>query len=382
MNRRLLYVVNSPGFFVSHRLDLARAAAVTGLDVGVASPDGTGVEAIRAAGLSWFELSMDRSGRNPFGEAALVSRLIALYRRVRPSIVHHVTIKPVLYGTLAARITGVPTVINAISGMGFLFTEGRPMLARAGTLAYRALLRHPHMTVIVQNEEDRRFFAANRLVDVNRITLIPGSGVDLARFDPTARRAEPPIVVHTSRMLADKGVREFIAAARMLRLRYPRVRFVLVGAPDPGNPTTLTAVELEAAAREGVIEWWGQRDDVPAILAQASIYALATYYREGVPKSLIEAAAAGLPLIVGDVGGGRELVRDGVNGFVIPVRDAPALAAKIARLLADPAEAARLGRAARADAEARFGIDRINAAQLALYVPAAARIASTNRANR
>lgn len=367
MNRRLLYVVNSPDFFVSHRLALACAAAARGFDVTVASPDGAGAAIIREAGLRWTHLAMVRSGRNPVDELGLIRAFLALYRRMRPQIVHHVTIKPVLYGTLAARLTRVPRVINAISGMGFMFTQGRPLQARVGTAAYRLFLRHPDMTIIVQNAEDRAFFLANRLALDTAITLIPGSGVDPTCFDPHAPRADPPIVVQTCRMLADKGVREFIAAARLLRANFPMVRFVLVGAPDPGNPTSIGTPELEAASASGAVEWWGHRADIPAILAQASIYCLPSYYREGLPKSLIEAAAAALPMIACDTAACRELVVNGANGLLVPPRDPVALADTIARFLRDPALARRLGTRARADAEGRFALRHIIAAQLALY---------------
>lgn len=378
-NRRLVYVVNSPGFFVSHRLALAVAARDAGWDVTVACLPGEGVDAIRAAGLAWVALPLSRRGMNPLAEAGLIGFLVALYRRLRPAVVHHITIKPVLWGTVAARLAGVPRVVNAVSGMGFLFTGGRTRAARVGRALYRACLRHPDMTVIVQNAEDRALFEAERLAPPASLTLIPGSGVDLAAFHPAAVRARPPIVIQVSRMLADKGVREFIAAAAQLRPAHESARFVLVGAPDPGNPSTLTVAELETAALTGAVEWWGERGDIAAILADATIFVLPSY-REGLPKALIEAAAAALPLVSTDTSGCREVVRNGVTGLLVPVADAPSLGAAIATLLADPARAAAMGRAARADAEARFGLDHIIAAQLALYAPA--RIAPTNRSNR
>lgn len=369
--RRLLYVCAAADFFVSHRLPLAQAAQAEGFDVHVTTPDdGLGVATIKAAGLTWHHLPIDRGGTNLMREAAAVLFFIKQYRRIRPDIVHHVTIKPVLYGTLAARIAGVPRVVNAISGLGYLFTGERPMRRRLASLLYRLCLGHRDMTVIVQNEEDRAFFVANRLVDPATIVLIPGSGVDLAAFNQPPDRTRPT-VVQTCRMLADKGVREFIAAATQLKPSYPDARFVLVGAPDPANPTSIPVAELDAANSAGIIEWLGHRRDIPTILAEATIYCLASY-REGLPKSLIEAAAAGLPLITTDTSGCREVVRDDDNGLLVPVADATALAAAIARLLDDPGLRDRLGRAARFDAIARFDVRTIVATQVALYGPAEA----------
>lgn len=365
---RIIYVVSPSEFFVSHRLPLAEAARRKGFEVTVVTPDGRGVPEIQAAGFEWVKLPIDRGGMNPLNELRTLVFLWRLYKKLQPSIVHHVTVKPVLYGTLAARLAGVPKVVNAISGMGYLFTGGRHLRRTLGTLLYRICLRHPSLRVIVQNREDLELFRAARLAHDDALVLIPGSGVDLNRFRPAGDREKgaAPLVLQTCRMLADKGVREFIDAARRLRPEFPAVRFVLVGAPDPGNPTAVNVRELEAAAAEGIIEWWGHRSDIPEILSQATIYCLPSY-REGLPKSLIEAAAAGLPLVTTDTSGCREVVRHEENGLLVPVADSVALAAALRRLLNDAALRQRLGAAARRDAEARFGLHHILEAQLDLY---------------
>lgn len=369
MKPRLIYVVSPSQFFVSHRLVLAEAARDRGFDVSVVTPDGPGVPEIHAAGFEWIELPVDRGGMNPLRELRTLHFLWRLYRERKPAIVHHVTIKPVLYGTLAARLAGVPRVIDAISGMGFLFTGGRRLLGRFAISLYRLCLRHPDLRVIVQNSEDLALFNKERMAPAGTLVLIPGSGVDIAQFRP--RRADgkadcSPMVVQTCRMLADKGVREFISAARCLRPEFPDARFVLVGAPDPGNPSAIDPAELEQAAAEGAIEWWGHRTDIPDILAQAAIYCLPSY-REGLPKSLIEAAAAGLPLVTTDSSGCREVVRHEQNGLLVPVGDVEALATALSRLLRDSALRLRLGNAARQDAIERFALNHILEAQLELY---------------
>ncbi|HXC56334.1 MAG TPA: glycosyltransferase family 4 protein [Rhizomicrobium sp.] len=364
---RLVFVVNPPLFFLSHRLALAKAAQALGYDVIVVTPRGDAVADIQAAGFEWHPMSFDAGGMNPFRDLGTLLDLFFLYRRLRPAIVHQVTIKPVLYGTFAARLAGVPRVVNAVSGLGYAFTAGRPLVRRLGLLLYRTLMRHRDMRVIVQNKEDLAFFRDHRLAPDAALRLIRGSGVDVEAFAP--RRAPltgPPVIVQTSRMLADKGVREFIAAARIVKTTRPDARFVLVGPLYPGNPSAIGEGELRAAERDGVVEWWGQRGDIAQILGQTTIFCLASY-REGLSKSVLEAAACGLPIVTTDTSGCREVVTDRENGLLVPVADAKALAAAFQMLLADPALAAALGRRARVCAVEDFSLAVVLAQQLALY---------------
>ncbi|MFQ3666185.1 MAG: glycosyltransferase family 4 protein [Sphingomonadaceae bacterium] len=364
---RILYVVASGSFFASHRLALATAAKARGFDVQVIAPEDDGAATIRSAGLRLVPLEFDRGGVNPLRDAFLLWKLLKLYRSLRPAIVHHVTIKPVLYGTIAARLAGVPRVVNAISGLGYMFSDPGSIRYSFGKLLYRVAFPHPRMTVIVQNPEDRAFFLRHRLADARDLVLIPGSGVNLEQFRVTSATNSRPIVVQTSRMLAEKGVREFVAAARQLRRTHSDARFVLVGAPDARNPSAIPEAELAALNAEGVVEWWGHRTDIPEILSQCAIYCLPSRYREGLPKSLIEGAAAALPLVTTDVPGCRDAVRPGETGFLVPPGNVEALVDAIDRLLSDRTLRVRMGLAARADAEARFSVERIVEAQLAIY---------------
>ena len=363
---RIVFVAAPPGFFVSHRLALAMRARAAGYDVVVATPEGEGVEAIRAAGFEWHPIPHDAGGMNPIRDFLTFRSLVHLFRKLRPKIVHNVTVKPVLYGTLAGRVARVPRVINAISGLGFLFTGDRRFRRWLGMHMYRLLMRHPDMRVIVQNQEDLAFFMRHGLAPAGTIRLVRGSGVDISAFRPRSNGEHAPIVVQTSRMLGDKGVREFIAAAREVKKRWPIARFLLVGPLYPGNPSALSKEELEAAQREGVIEWLGYRSDIGELLANATIYCLPSY-REGLPKSLLEAAACALPLVTTDTSGCREVVTDGENGFLVPVADAEALARAIERLLGNPTLANRLGQRARERVEREFALDLIIDQQLALY---------------
>jgi glycosyltransferase involved in cell wall biosynthesis len=362
----LIYVVNDAPFFLSHRLALAKTARESGYDVTVVTPAMAGVDAIKAAGFHWEPLPLDAGKMRPWKDARTILRLLGLYRSLRPDIVHHITVKPMLYGTLAARFARVPRVVNAVSGMGYLFTGRRPLARRLGIALYRLLMRHPDMRVIVQNAEDYALFERWRLAPRDSLRLIRGSGVDLAQFHPAPPPPGAPIVIQVSRLLIDKGVREFIAAARLVKRDHPAARFVLVGGAYEVNPSAVSEDEVRAAMSEGVITWLGHRDDIPDLLRSATICCLASY-REGLPKSLLEAAAAGRAIVTTDTSGCKEVVRHGENGLLVPVQDAAALAAAIGRLLGDPGLAEEMGRCGRKRAEDEFGLGAVNAEQLALY---------------
>ncbi len=364
---KLVYVVNHSGFFVSHRLVLAERARQVGYDVTVLSPEGDGVNTIRAAGFQWHPYPLDLGVVNPLRDIRTIGALYSLFRELRPSIVHNITIKPVLYGTLAARLAGVPKVVNAIPGMGYLFASKRRAAAWAGIMLYRILMQHPKMRIILQNQDDFDFFVRKGLAPRECMQLIRGSGVDVVKFAPQERPcSHDPVVVQTSRMLGDKGVREFIEAARIVKRDYPDARFLLIGGTFPGNPSSLSEGELRAAEREGAIEWLGHKDDVLPYLHQATIYCLPSY-GEGLPKSLLEAAACGLPVVTTDAPGCKEVVIDHENGLVVPVADSVGLARAIKELIADAALGQRLGRCARDTVVREFAVDLILDQQTALY---------------
>ncbi len=370
---KALFVVNSDWFFVSHRLALGRALRDAGFEVVVAAgPTGDG-PAIEAEGLRFVPLPFDRGGRSAANDARTLARLCALYRREAPDLAHHVTIKPVLYGSLAARLARTPAVVNAISGLGFVFIERaapspRDALLRGGVLgAYRLALDAPRARAVFQNEDDRAFFVRRRLVHPARAALVRGSGVDTARFklEPLPDGGEP-LVVLPARLLWDKGVGEFVAAARALKAAGVRARFALVGAPDAGNPASVSEAQLAAWRDEGAVEWWGHRRDMPAVYASAHVVALPSY-REGLPLALVEASASGRACVTTDVPGCRDVVRGGETGWVVPARDAGALARALAEALGDRAELARRGDAARRHVERDFSLEAVVTAHLQIY---------------
>ena len=371
MARRILMVVNHAGFFLTHRLPLAVAARERGYEVHVATPQSKHVRAIEENGLGWHPVRLTRSGTNPFAELRAVSDLVSLYRRLRPELVHHVTTKPVLYGTAAARIARVPAVVNALAGLGHLSLADdlfHRVLRGGVRLGFKAVLRHRNMKVIFQNEDDRAAFVERGILAPRETVLVPGSGVDPELFRPANRpRRNPPVVVLPSRMLYTKGVTEFVAAARILAAEGMPARFVLVGEPDPDNPASIPAWQLSRWASEGAVEWQRRRDDMPAVYAESDVVVLPSY-REGMPKVLIEAGACGLPAVTTDVPGCRDVVEHERSGLLVPVRDqGRELAKAIARLLRDEELSRSMGRRGRELVLERFALSRIIEQTLSLY---------------
>jgi glycosyltransferase involved in cell wall biosynthesis len=366
---RLLIVANVSWFLVSHRLPVAVAAREAGYDVHVAAaPDETSA-AIEAAGLTFHPIPLRRGAAGLAADLGTLRALAALYRRLRPALVLHVTMKPVVFGGVAARLAGVPHVIGAVAGMGSMFLAAGPA-ARARVSLVRRLLRFgaavPGRWFIFQNDADLAEFAAQGIARPDRAVLIRGSGVDLRRFVPAPEPTGPPVVVLPARMLRDKGVVEFVEAARRLHARGVAARCALVGGADPDNPSAIPPAQLEAWQAEGAVEWWGHRTDMPVVHAQSHVTCLPSY-REGMPKALLEAAACGRPIVTTDVPGCRDCVEPGVSGLLVPARDPAALADALEALLGDPARRAAMGRAARARAEREFGIESVVAATLDLF---------------
>jgi len=370
--RKILYLVSEDWYFVSHRLALGRAARDAGAEVVVATRVRDHGDAIEAAGLRLAPIEIDRSGINPWRDVATIREITALYRRERPDIVHHVALKPILYGGVAAWRAKVPRVVNAVAGMGFMFISSG-VLARALRpfilAAQRWLMNRPQSRTILQNPDDVALYTRRVGVDPDHVVAIPGAGVDIETFrpspEPTALR-DPPVALCVSRMLRDKGLYELVAAAELLRDRGIALRIRLVG-PSDDNPAAIPAETLETWRRDGIVDVAGASNDIAGEYARADIAVLPSY-REGLPKSLLEAAAAGLPMVATDVPGCREVCRDGETGRLVPARLVEPLADALAELANDPAKRKRFGDNARALAESTFADTRINHAILELYI--------------
>lgn len=367
---KVLYFVTEDWYFCSHRLPLAIAAKEAGFDVSVLTRVNNHGEVIKNAGLRLIPICLARRGQNLVSEANFVRQLISIYRAEQPDIVHHVATKPVLYGSFAARFVGCRNVVNAIAGMGFVFTSNqlkarilRPIIS----WAYRLLLNRPGYRLILQNPDDVKRFSNSRLIDYKKIELIRGAGVDTKQFAQTTELSTKPTVVLASRMLWDKGVGEFVKAAKILMDEGVSARFVLVGDGDPDNPSVVPEWQLRKWHDAGVIEWWGRREDISEIFAQAHIICLPSYYGEGLPKVLLEAASCGRPIVTTDVPGCREIVRQNVNGLLVSPKNPAALAAALKNLIQDPEKRKRMGVAGRGIVEREFSQEIVIEQTLALY---------------
>jgi len=367
---KILYLVTEDWYFWSHRLPIARASRDRGFEVVVATRVQSHGDRITGEGFRVVPLGWRRRSLHPWNEAKALVELVRVYRRERPDIVHHIALKPAVYGSLAARLTGARAVVNTVAGMGYVFTS-RELKARLLSpplkSAFRFLFNRPNVRVIIQNPDDGNALAEYCGVGRDKTVLIRGSGVDLSRFAPRPEPAGRPNVTMVSRMLWDKGVGELVEAAKRLREANDPIDVTLVGVPDPENPASISNAQLEAWQREGLVRWLGYREDVAKVWADSTIAVLPTTYGEGVPKALIEAAACGRAVIATDVPGCREIVLPGESGLLVPPRDSDALLEAIRRLSHDPALRKRMGEKGREHAVGGFSEETVVEQTLALY---------------
>lgn len=369
---RLLYLVNVDWFFLSHRLPIALAAKEAGYDVWVAAADTGFGHKIREQGLKFIPLPMHRSATGLWSEISVLLFIFGLYRKIKPALAHHVTIKPVIYGSLVARFFRSVSVVNAVTGMGFVFSgdDKASLLKRLALTAYRIAFGQRKLKVIFQNESDRATFVQHKLVKPEKTTLIRGSGVDCNVFKPKDQQTalpEHPVILLASRMIRDKGIAEFAQAAGIVKKQLPGVRFVLAGMIDDSNPNAIPKDQLQEWQSAGLLAWLGHRDDMLELISQASIIALPTYYPEGVPKFLIEAAASGKPIITTNRPGCNDIVKHEINGLLIPERDSEALAGAVIHLLNNPDIMHQMGQAGRKLVLEEFDVKIVIAKTLALY---------------
>jgi glycosyltransferase involved in cell wall biosynthesis len=369
--RKILYLVTEDWYFWSHRLPFARAMRDAGVEVVVACRVRSHGERIAAEGFALRPLAWRRRGDGPIGGLRALAALVRLYRRERPDLVHHIALKPAVFGSLAALLAGVPRQVSLIAGLGFVFVAPTPLAWAQRTLimlALRLFAGRRGARVIVQNEDDRTELLRRRVFHAEQVDLVAGSGVDLARFHPTPPPAGPEIVgAMVCRMLRYKGVEVAVQATRLVRRLGVPFRLLLVGPIDPDNPASHSEAELRAWCEEGAVEWIGAVDDVPSVWRQAHLCLFPSIYREGVPKALIEAAACGRPIIAADISGCRDVVAHEVSGILTGKGEVKAVARAIIRLCGDAALRARMGKAARLRAETLFSEERVVAQTLDVY---------------
>lgn len=369
VKRRLLYVVTEDWYFCSHRLALACAARDAGYEVWVATRVDQHEQKIRAEGFQLVPLQMERSSLSLRSQYRALRELTRVYREVKPDFVHHVALKPVLIGSMAAHRARIPAVINALAGLGFVFASETPRARVMRPLIrmwFRHVLNRGNSQLILQNPDDVHMFVENKLVSAERAVMIRGSGVDVQHFHVLPEPQGKPSVALVARMLRDKGIVELVEATRILRAQSRDVRVILAGGLDELNPSCLHEDEIRKWEREGLVEWWGEVEDVRTVWAQAHVAVLPSY-REGLPKSLLEAAACGRALIATEVPGCREIVQHEQNGLLVPVRASAPLARAISRLLDNADLRKKMAEHGRRLVVGEFGQAKVCAETLSIY---------------
>src|SRR5712692_10039797 len=366
---KILFLVTEDWYFWSHRLPLARAARRAGAKVFIMTHLGQLRAAMEEEGLQVIPWNISRRSLNPLRELNAFFQVVRVYRRVRPDLLHHVALKPIVYGGFAARLCGGIASVNAVAGLGHVFTssfQSMRVLRIVLSRLLRVALKGRNAKSVFQNEDNRNLFFQEGIVSTEQSVVIRGAGVDIEEFTPQAEPTGVPVVMFASRILWEKGVREFVAAAVKLRDNGLLARFVLVGKPDPENPSSVPDEQLRGWQESGFVEYWGHRDDMAAVLAQSNLVCLPSYL-EGLPKALIEAAACGRAIVTTDVPGCREVVRHDDNGLLAPPRDSDALADALASLIKNPNLRARMGARGRHVAVREFSEETVFPQFMAIY---------------
>lgn len=365
---KLLFVINNIEFLYSHRMPIILGALAAGYEVHVATCF-KDIELKHSDKINYHYIHFNRNSINPLTELKPIVQLLKLYRTLKPAVIHHMCKKSVLYGCLLTRFFSEINVVNTIPGLGYMFiSQSKKSILTRSVFLYgnRVGFHRKNLVVAFQNQDDEALFLKHKLVKPSQCILIRGSGVDIDEYKPTPKSEEaPPVIVLPARLLWDKGVGEFVEAARQLNSKCD-ARFVLIGDVDPINPASIPAGTLSQWVDEGVIEHWGWCDDMVNVFEQAGIVCLPSY-REGMPKALLEAAAAGLPIVTTDTAGCRDVIIDGESGFIVPVRDFKLLAERLLQLISSSQLRQQMGQKARIRAEQCFSTKIIVQQHLDLY---------------
>lgn len=368
---KILLFANTDWFLFNFKLSLARTLCARGDELILMSPPGEYGPRLRELGFRWEPLPLTRSGVNPFAELAVIRRIAALYREWQPDLVHHFTIKCVIYGSFAARQAGVPAIVNSVTGLGFalLADSLKARLIRPVVLLlYWLSLRGTE--VIFQNRDNRDTLAAHGVLAASHVQVIAGDGIDTDHFRPALTPPRRLTVLMMARLLHSKGIADFVAAAGRVRAKLPDVRFLLAGAQDPGNPESVGDLALGAWRAAGNVEFLGHRSDVLELNQEASVVVLASTQGEGIPRALLEGAACGVPMVATDVPGCRDVVLEGETGHLVPPGDPVRLAEALLALLSDEPRRLRVGSAARKHVERCFSDAVVIAETCAVYARA------------
>jgi len=369
-SKKICYLVTEDWYFLSHRLQLAKAAQRDGYDVYVITRISKGKNLIESEGIKLIPIDMNRHGKNIINEILLIIRINKIYKSINPDIVHHIALKPILYGSLASIFLKVPKIVNTVAGLGYIF-KSRSLGDRIISTIIKYLLKlsvyFKSPEFITQNPEDSDFLVRNNITKNNNIHLIRGSGVEPELYKPAQYDREIPTILFASRLLWSKGVKDYVSAAEIIRNKNIPSVFLLAGDPDPENPDSVSMLQLNEWNNSGVISYIGQQNNMPELLSEIDIVCLPTYYGEGVPKILIEAASCAIPLITTDIAGCREIVEHGINGYLVPERDPVAIATMIETLLLDVDLRKKMGSEGRRIVKEGFSIDKVNAGTIKIY---------------
>ena len=369
-NLDVTFFISEDWYFCSHRLPIAQSIIEGGGKVALITHVDQCGEQIRKEGIRLIPLKrFKRRIQSPLSEFLSLLEIIRIYRKESPRLVHQVALKPIVYGTIAARLVGVKSIVNAFAGMGFLFiseNSRRAVEQRILSLIFRLLFKIPNVRLILQNDYDLEMLLKHRVINRDRAAIIRGSGVNLQTFRSVPEPPGKPLVILPSRMLWDKGVGEFVEAVKHLNNGRKIARFVLVGAPDPDNPRSIAPACIQKWVDKGLVEWWGNRRDMPHVYAQSHIVCLPSY-REGLPKVLLEAAACRRAIVTSHTVGCSDVVKNGVNGLLVPSRNATALADAISYLLTHPEIRKRMGFKGRDMVERNFSQEKSVNETISLY---------------
>jgi glycosyltransferase involved in cell wall biosynthesis len=383
--KSIAIVANQNEILYRLRMPWIRLLSENGYQVFAVAPSGEWNDRIEAGGAKFVEWNLSRSGRNPLSEMNSILGLARIIRRIKPDIVQNFHTKPNIYAPLAAKLARVPLTVSTVTGLGYTFVDRpgiRSKIGRLLNLGMYSIANRVASQVVFQNPDDMKLLRSNRGLPGNKGTFIPGgSGVDVTEYQPNSRTSPESlqlrstlgisedafVVMFVGRFQFDKGVVEFVEAARTLKQKRRDVTFVMVGAPDPGNKRSVPESTLTEWKSQDDVIFTGRREDVPALMAMANVIATPTFYREGLPRTLLEAAATGLPLIGTDMPGVREAISTGINGILIPTRDSAALAHAVEELADDPVKSAAYGAASLERAQNQFDHRRVIGAYLELY---------------
>ncbi|MBY0544314.1 MAG: glycosyltransferase family 4 protein [Gammaproteobacteria bacterium] len=369
MKAKILIVSNNAHFFSSPRYGLAKGLQELGYEVCIACPPSMERNQTIVDGFQFYAIPLHRGSLNPWKELKLTWSFYQAYKKINPDIIHHFGIKTIIWGNFAAKFIPKPLVVNTPTGLGYVFTNSSKKAKLLKILVlklYRWALDRPHSFLIFQNPDDKYFFEQQGLIQKQEAFIVKGSGVDPTDYPMAPEPEGKPIVILPARLLWDKGVQEFVDAARQLRSKGVNARFALVGEIDPQNPATVTQKQLDTWVTEGVIEDWGWQKNMVDIFQKAHIVCLPSY-REGIPKALLEAASCGKPIVTTDAPGCREVVIDGLNGYLVPVKDSTLLAERLLALITNPALRNEMGKYGRERIIAEFSTEKVIAETVALY---------------